>query len=128
MDIFDLSRYMYANKNFRYILCCVDVFTRVAYAEPLRTKDSEALTAAFQKLLGQAGVKPRSIISDHEAGFFIDPFQKLMNKYNIALNVNALRNHHALGIIDNFAKRLKTVLTTYFLKIKLLDGLTNYRI
>ena len=118
MDIFDLSRYMYSNQYFRYTLCCVDVFTRVAYAEPLKTKDSEALTAAFQKLLGKAGVKPRSIISDHEAGFLIDPFQKLINKYNIALNVNALHNHHALGIIDNFAKRLKTILTTYFLKNK----------
>jgi len=84
----------------------------------LKTKDSEALTDAFQKLLGKADVKPRSIISDHEAGFLIDPFQKLINKYNIALNVNALHNHHALGIIDNFAKRLKTILTTYFLKNK----------
>jgi len=118
MDIFDLSRYMYANQYYRYILCCVDVFTRVAYAEPLKTKDSEAITAAFQKILGKAGVKPRSILSDHEAGFLIDPFQKLINKYNIALNVNALHNHHSLGIIDNFAKRLKTILTTIFLKNK----------
>ena len=118
MDIFDMSRYMYANQYFRYILCCVDVFTRVAYAEPLKTKDSEAITAAFQKILGKAGVKPRSILSDHEAGFLIDPFQKLINKYNIALSVNALHNHHVLGIIDNFAKRLKTILTTIFLKNK----------
>jgi hypothetical protein len=118
MDVFDLSRYMYSNQYYRYVLCCVDVFTRVAYAEPLKLKDSEALAAAFQKLVDKAGVKPRSILSDHEAGFLIDPFQKLINKYNIALSVNALHDHHALGIIDNFARRLKVILTTVFLKNK----------
>ena len=116
MDVFDLSRYMYANKHFRYVLCCVDVFTRVAYAKPMKTKDSEALTTTFQHIIDEAEVKPRSILSDHEAGFLIDPVQKLINKNNIALNVNAMHNHHALGIIDNFARRLKTSLTTYFLK------------
>ena len=118
MDVFDLSRYMYSNQYYRYVLCCVDVFTRVAYAEPLKLKDSEALAAAFQKIVEKAGVKPRSILSDHEAGFLIDPFQKLINKYNIALSVNALHDHHALGIIDNFARRLKVILTTIFLKNK----------
>ena len=118
MDVFDLSRYMYSNKQFRYVLCCVDVFTRVAYAWPLKTKDSKALAAAFEHIVDEAEVTPRSILSDHEAGFLIDPFQQLLNKYNIALNVNALHNHHALGIIDNFARRLKTILTTYFLKTK----------
>jgi hypothetical protein len=116
MDVFDMSRYMYSNQYYRYILCCVDVFTRQAYAEPLKLKDSESLAAAFQKIIDTAGVKPRSILSDHEAGFLIDPFQKLLNKYNIALNVNALHNHHALGIIDNFARRLKVIVTTIFLK------------
>jgi len=118
MDIFDLSRYMYSNQYYRYVLCCVDVFTRKAYAEPLKLKDSPSITTAFQKLLDKAGVKPRSILSDHEAGFLIDPFQKLLNKYNIALSVNSLHDHHALGIIDNFARRLKFILTTYFLNNK----------
>ena len=35
---------------------------------------------------------------------------------NIAINYNALHDHHVLGIIDNFARRLKTILTTMFLK------------
>ena len=118
MDIFDLSRYMYANQYYRYVLCCVDVFTRKAYAEPLKLKDSEACAAAFQKMIDKAGVKPRSILSDQDAAFFNEPFQKIMNKSNIALNMNPVHNHHALGIIDNFAKRLKTILTTLFLKNK----------
>ena len=32
--------------------------------------------------------------------------------------MNALHDHHVLGIVDNFARRLKVILTTYFLKNK----------
>ena len=71
----------------------------MAYAEPLKLKTSEALAAAFQKLVEKAGVKPRSILSDHEAGCFIDPFQKLINKYNIALSVNALHDHLLIEVV-----------------------------
>ena len=115
MDIFDLSRYMYSNKYFRYVLCCVDVFTRKAHVEALKEKDSEACAKAFEKILKNSGVKPRSILSDHDAAFLREPFQKILTKEGIALNLNALNDHHALGIIDNFARRLKMILTTTFL-------------
>ena len=36
-------------------------------------------------------------------------------KKQIPLNVNALGDHHALGIIDNFAGRIKRILTALFL-------------
>ena len=105
MDIFDLSRYMISNKYFRYVLCCVDVFTRKAHMEALKEKDSEACAKAFGKILKTSGVKPRSILSDQDAAFLREPFQKILQKEGIALNLNALNDHHALGIIDNFARR-----------------------
>jgi transposase InsO family protein len=116
MDIFDLSKYMKQNKNYRYILCCIDVFTRKAFCEPMLYKDSEAVTKAFARLLAFNKVQPRSIISDNDAAFQTLIFQKLLELKEIAINYNALHDHHVLGIIDNFARRLKTILTTTFLK------------
>lgn len=116
MDIFDLSKYMKQNKDYRYILCCIDVFTRKAYAEPMLFKDSESVTKAFARILAFNKVQPRSIISDNDAAFQQLIFQKLLEMKGIAINYNALHDHHVLGIIDNFAKRLKTILTTTFLK------------
>ena len=69
MDIFDLSKYMKQNKYYRYILCCIDVFTRKAYAEPMVFKDSESVTKAFARILAFNKVQPRSIISDNDATF-----------------------------------------------------------
>ena len=116
MDIFDLSKYMKQNKDYRYILCCIDVFTRKAFCEPMLYKDSEAVTKAFARLLAFNKVQPRSIISDNDAAFQKLIFQKLLELKEIAINYNALHDHHVLGIIDNFARRLKTILTTTFLK------------
>lgn len=116
MDTFDLSKYMKQNKDHRYILCCIDVFTRKAYAEPMLYKDSATVTKAFARIVAFNKVQPRSILSDNDAAYQQPIFQHLLTMKNIAINYNALHDHHVLGIIDNFAKRLKTILTTTFLK------------
>ena len=86
MDIFDLSKYMKQNKDYRYILCCIDVFTRKAFCEPMLYKDSEAVTKAFSRILAFNKVQPRSIISDNDAAFQKLIFQKLLELKEIAIN------------------------------------------
>ena len=114
MDIFDLSRYKYCNKDNRYILAAIDVFSRKAFAIPLISKDGNTVKEAFIKMT--KFVKPRCIISDHDPAFLSNEFSSYLDKLQIHLNVNALGDHHVLGIIDNFAKRIKTILTAMFLK------------
>jgi len=66
--------------------------------------------------------QPRSILIDNDAGFLStdgrtgETFAKLLETRGIALQTNALKDHTALGIIDNFAKRLKTILAATALK------------
>ena len=45
-------------------------------------------------------------------------FQKILSDNNAVLEPVILNNHHALGIIDNFAKNLKRVLSKEFLENK----------
>ena len=79
-------------------------------------KDSEAVTNAFARILAFDKVQPRPIISDNDTAYQNIIFQKFLEMKEIAINYNALHDHHVLGIIDNFDKRLKTILTTTFLK------------
>ena len=115
MDIFDLSRYQKANYGTRYMLVCMDVFSRKAFVEPLQTKDGAACASAFKVMLGKAKVKPRSILSDNESAFMTNQFQAVLDDEKIALSQNVVGDHHALGIIDSFARKVKTALNTYFL-------------
>ena len=116
MDIFDLSRYADKNDNYRYILVCIDVFSRRAYVEKLKDKTPEEVSRAFDEILKRARDKPRSILSDQEGSFLSKLFEAKLDSYKIPLNTNATGDHHALGIIDNFAKRIKAILTATFLK------------
>ena len=68
-DIFDLSRYKAKNDDYRYLMACVDVFTRMAWVEPMKNKDSENCAEAFEKILGKCGGTPRSMISDQDRAF-----------------------------------------------------------
>jgi hypothetical protein len=38
LDIYDLSKYAGSNKNYKYILALIDVFTRKAYVRPMKKK------------------------------------------------------------------------------------------
>ena len=117
-DIFDLSRYESKNDGYRYIFACVDVFTRKAYLEPMKKKDSESCAEALKEIVRKSGVKPKSMLSDQDRAFFQGPFDQYADKEGIVTNTNALKDHHALGIIDNYAKRLKAGLTKIFLRQK----------
>jgi hypothetical protein len=50
-DIFDLSRYKNQNDDYRYLMACMDVFTRKAWVEPMKNKDSDNCAAAFEEII-----------------------------------------------------------------------------
>jgi len=143
MDIYDLSRYAKSNKGYNYMFAVVDVFTRYAYIIPMKNKDIDSTTKALQEILSYNKIipvderkasfsasiaddkktkffnsSPDLIMSDNDASFMGDKFQKLLAEYNIHHDANAIGDHNALGIIDNYAKRIKRILTAQFLQTK----------
>ena len=115
MDIFDLSRYEKNNDGFKYLLVCIDVFSRKAYAKPMKSKDTSTVIDAFTNIIiHKTGPKIRSIIADQDPAWTNSTWLTFIEKENIAFNTNALKDHRALGIIDNFAKRIKLTLNKRF--------------
>ena len=57
-------------------------------------------------------------MSDNDSSFKGEQFQSLLRKYNIAHDMNIVGDHHALGIVDRFARTIKTVFTKIFLRNK----------
>jgi hypothetical protein len=50
-DIFDLSRYKAQNDDYRYLMASMDVFTRQAWVEPMKNKDSDSCAEAFEQII-----------------------------------------------------------------------------
>ena len=96
----------------------VDVFTRFGYIIPMKNKDITSTTEALKEIIAMNKSGPNLIISDNDSSFMGEMFQKLLTSNNIHHDANAIGDHHALGIIDNFAKRIKRILTAQFLRTK----------
>ena len=45
----------------------------------------------------------------NESAFIGNEFYEYLKKQELVLNVNKLGDHKALGILDNFAKKLRTI-------------------
>ena len=115
IDIFvmkaGLAKY---NDDFRYIFVCIDVFSRKAYGQAMKSKDTESCLDALQYIIDKkAKARPRGIIADQDAAFQHKDWQHVMTENQIAFTMNALKDHKALGIIDNFAKVMKSSLNKF---------------
>lgn len=128
IDIFDLSKYSSYNKNFKYIFVMIDIFSRMVYAIPLKNKDIDSTTKAIGDIIKKNKLQPNSIMSDSDSSFLGSKFQTLLDKNNIHHDTVIIDDHHALGIIDRFARTLKTIFTRIFLRNKTknwIDDLDN---
>lgn len=117
IDIYDMTNYKKQNKGYGYILACVDVFTRRAICIPMKHKTIEETTEALTKMINE-WTAPEIIVSDNDSSFMGKQFQNLINHHNIIHEPNKIGDHHALGIIDRFARTLKTIINTLFIKNK----------
>jgi len=121
LDIFDLSKYAKANDGYKYLFVVIDVFTRIVDAVPMKTKSSEECTKAFASIRKNSGKGvPRAILLDQDSAMTKpeSKFFKYCFDNEIAQDTNALKDHKAMGIIDNYAKQLKSTLSRLFLQRK----------
>ena len=130
LDIFVLQKYESSNKGYGYILCIMDIFSRKAWCYPMKTKSLSDTTPAIKKFFSESGLHEFNkkalviIMSDSDAAFRGDNrdedqnFQKILSNNNAVLEPVKLNDHHAMGVIDIFAKNLKRVLSKEFLESK----------
>ena len=134
MDIYVLDKYSKSNKGYGYIFALVDVFTRKAYAYPMKNKNLEGTTESLKKFFNESDVKKYKtgisvIASDSDSAFLGGKdqgderdFQQVMDKNDAIHETVKIGDHSALGVIDRFARTIKTILTRYFLE----SGGTNW--
>lgn len=103
IDLIDMQKYAKENKGNKYILTLIDVFSKKAYAVPLKNKTGNIVTQGIKKIL-PAGVK--NIQSDFGKEFFNTHFQNLMKQ----LNINHYHTFSIIkaGVVERFQRSLKT--------------------
>ena len=121
MDIYVMAKYVKDNKGYKYILCMIDVFSRKVWSNKMKKKDNKNVQDSFKKFISDSNIKeytPTILMSDNDSTFINKSFHEILEKNQIIHQPNILDDHHALGLIDRFARTLKMILTRLFLQTK----------
>ena len=70
-DLADMQLISKFNKEFRFLLSVIDIFSKYAWIAPLKDKKGASIVDAFQKALDKSGRKPNKYGLTKEANFAI---------------------------------------------------------
>lgn len=82
IDIVEMIPFARVNHNYKYILMCINTFSKFGWAIPLKTKSAIEVTQAVKSILLQT-VPPKLIQTDLGKEFYNSKFHALMNENKI---------------------------------------------
>ena len=73
------------NKNGKYLLCVIDVFTEYAWVKPLKVKKFKTVLNAFIEIVNESNRKPNKLYIDQEREFYNKLMQEWLDKNDILM-------------------------------------------
>jgi len=112
IDLVDLSSLAPFNDGTRYLLTCIDVFSKQAWGVPVRRKSARDVAEAFEKILSE-GHKPNMVQSDKGTEFLNSTFQAMLNRHDIKFYTSENEDLKA-AVVERFNRTLKEKMFRYF--------------
>ena len=111
-DLVDMAQYSKINKGYKYIFTNIDVFSKYAYAFPLKSKKMQDIKPCFEKILKKN--KPKYIWSDKEPAFLSKEMQKFFKDNDVKIyHTNSLLKS---VIVETFNRSLRELMMKEFVK------------
>ena len=101
MDSGNLKGISKINKGYKYMITIIDVFSKFAWAVPLKNKTGKDVTNAF-KFVDRI---PKNLQTDKGKEFYNKDFKELMKKYNI--NHYSTYTNVKASVVERFNRTLK---------------------
>ena len=111
-DLVDMSQYSKMNKGYKYIFTNIDVFSKIAYAFPLKSKKIENIKPCFEKIFKNN--KPKYIWSDKEPAFLSKEIQQFFKDNNV--KIYHTNSHLKAVVIERFNRSLRELMMKEFVK------------
>ena len=83
VDLVDMSQYSKINKGYKYIFTNIDIFSKIAYAFPLKSKKYKILNLVLKKYLKKN--KSKFIWCDKEPAFLSKEMQLFFKNNNVKI-------------------------------------------
>ena len=107
-EMIAISRY---NNGNRYILTVIDIFSRYAWAKPLKSKRGNEVAKALRSIFNEGRI-PNRVQSDEGKEFYNQYVKRLFNHYNIELFSTA--SNFKAAFVERFNRTLKNKLWRHF--------------
>ena len=115
IDLIDVGE-DYVDNGYRYILTCVDYFTRYVWCESLRTKTAVAVRDAMQTIVHRAGDTYPSIILSYNGGEFQGELLDWMREHNITHIKTLSYTPQSNGLVENMNGQIRKILREFMLR------------
>ena len=103
------------NKELRFLLCVIDIFSKYAWVVTLRDKKGVTIVNAFQKLLDDSTRIPNKIWVDKGSEFYNSSFEKWLKDNDIEMY--SIHNEGKSVVAERFIRTLKTEICKYITSV-----------
>ena len=111
-DLADLSKFSRYNRGMKFLLTAIDVFSKYAWAIPIKNKTADSVVKALKKLLLQLKNPPHLVHTDKGKEFWNRSVQALFKKHNV--RHYSSQSEHKASVVERFNRTLKTKLYRIF--------------
>ena len=117
-DLIEYPQYTHANSGHRFILIIIDCFSKMVYAAPVKRKNADYMSEAFEKILGKFNRFPNSIITDQGLEFYNERVKKIFETYGINHYHTKTKTKWKAAMAERVIRTLKSRLEKYFYQQK----------
>ena len=110
-DLADLTQYSSWNDGNKYLLGCIDTFSRKLWIQPLKSKHGQSIVKALKMILESSGRQPRTIRSDRGSEFVNSVVQTFLKEKKIGQTLTS--NQSQAAYIERCWKSIKKRMVKY---------------
>ena len=107
-----MSQYSKMNRRYKYIFTNIDVFSKIAYAYPIKSKKIQDIKPCFEKIFKNN--KPKYIWSDKEPVFLSKEMQLLFKNNNV--KIYHTNSQLKAVVVERFNRSLRELMMKEFVK------------
>ena len=111
MDLIEMIPYHTINQGYKYILVCIDVFSRFVRAQPVKSKTAKDIASVLSEMM-MKDQHPNKIQTDFGKEFYIKDVKQLLTKYGIVHYT--VDSQFKASIVERFNRTLREKLNRYF--------------
>ena len=111
-DLVEMRPYARLNQGNNYLLTVIDMFSRYAWAEPLKRKTPDEVIAALIRIFEKDGRKPRYIQTDEGTEFENKKVRAFLERHGI--EQFSVKSQFKAALVERFNRTLKTKMWRIF--------------